>query len=132
MSDPRTPADVPVMVHLGALADELAAHTMALVDHRHGLVPLTGERYVAHNLAALAYCTALGDRLLGGRWVHAREALAAGATVGQVAAAMGMEPDELCAGLVEWAEGQCWHGLITHADHAEVLALVDVPDETER
>ncbi|HEY2764584.1 MAG TPA: hypothetical protein VGJ13_11310 [Pseudonocardiaceae bacterium] len=46
-----------------------------------------------------------------------------------MAAAMGLDADELIAGLRGWAAGQLRFGHITPARHAEVLALL--PEQAE-
>jgi hypothetical protein len=79
---------------------------------------------VHHALTALAYQHALAERALHSRWVNARDGLRHGATVAQVADAMGLDADEVCFGLSRWADGQRRHGSMSEHEHAAVLALV--------
>lgn len=97
---------------------------MALVDHRYGIAPLSAAERAGHALAELAYTAALSERALYGRWVYAVEALSAGVGHARVAAAMGLDVEELRAGLRSWARGQLRQGLMEDARHAEVLALL--------
>lgn len=107
MIAPRRPGDVPT---LAALADVIATidrHRGALVNHRVGIGdPLGAEQVVTHALADLAVSHALADRLLWHRWLTVVEALTAGATLAEVAAACGLDVDEVQVGLRAWADGQ--------------------------
>jgi hypothetical protein len=58
------------------------------------------------------------------RWVTVAEALTYGATLGQVAAGMGLDVDEVRVGLAGWANGQHRFGHITDAEHDQVIALL--------
>lgn len=90
---------------------------------------LNDAERAGHALAELACSAALSERALSGRWVVACEALDAGAGHEQVAAATGLEADELVAGLRGWANGQRRRGLISEDRHAAVLALLSDPPE---
>jgi hypothetical protein len=129
MAEPTRPGEIPHDVWLTELAQRQQRHAEALFDHRYGLAHLTDAQRVAHSLAELAYGAALSERALFGRWVVACEALNAGASTEQVAAAMGLDADELHAGLRAWAHGQLRFGHMTPARHAEVLALL--PEQAE-
>lgn len=128
MSGPTRPGQIPYDTWLSQLAAGMERHTAALFEHRVGLTVLTDAELAGHALSELAYATALADRVLAGRWVVAIEALSAGATHEQVAAATDMGVDELVTGLRSWAEGQRRLGLITPDRHAEVLALLPGQD----
>ena len=58
------------------------------------------------------------------RWVTVAEALACGAPLAHVAAALGLEPDEVAAGLGSWVDGQHQHGSLSAAARDEVRALL--------
>ncbi|HEX2301823.1 MAG TPA: hypothetical protein VHH34_25515 [Pseudonocardiaceae bacterium] len=121
---PPQPDQIPHDVGLVILAEQIHRHAAAVFDHRYRIATLTATERAGHCLAELAYRAALSERALYGRWVCATEALNAGAGREQVARAMGLEPDELRAGLRSWAAGQRRFGLIDDAEHAEVLALI--------
>ena len=127
MSEPTRPGEIPHSAPLVELADNAVRHTGALFDHQCGIAALTDAGRVGHALAGLAYQHALAERALHGRWVMACEALDAGSTHGQVADAMGLDVEELCAGLRSWARTQLREGLIDDARHARVLALLGEP-----
>lgn len=125
MSAPRTPADVPEETGLVALAEAVLAHSMALLDHRYGISdPLPAGEFVGHVLAELAISAVLADRVTRGRWVLVRDALAAGATVEQVAAAIGADVAGIRIGLGLWASNQRRFNLITDEQHEAVRALL--------
>jgi acyl transferase domain-containing protein len=129
VADPTRPGEIPDDLGLVTLAEQAMRHGGALFDHRFGLAHLTDAERAGHSLAELAYSAALAERALFGRWIVACEALNAGAGHDQVAAAMGLDADELHAGLRAWAHGQLRYGHITPARHAEVLALL--PEQAE-
>src|SRR5438874_1414598 len=82
-------------------------HVAALVRARHGLgKPEPAYRLRADALDALAYGQALTDRLMAMRWVTVADALASGAPIAHVAAALGLDITEVAAGLRSWADGQ--------------------------
>lgn len=113
-------------VSLRELLDAWHSHIARLVDARHGLAhpPLPAGRLAHHALDALAVGEALAAGVLASRWVTVADALTNGATVAQVAEAMGLEVDEVVAGLRSWAHGQHRHGLMTDTARDEVLALL--------
>jgi len=127
MSLPTRPGDIPHNVPLRDLAAANTHHTLRLVDHRHGIGdPLTTEQRRAHALAALAYQHALAERALHSRWSIATDALAAGASLDTVGAAMGgLEPDEVRFELRRWAGDQHREGLMDDARRDEVWRLAD-------
>lgn len=122
---PTRPADLPYDTTLGQLAEQYYRHAGPLVDARHGLgQPRTAEQLAAHAVAALAVQHALAERVLYSRWVNVRDALTYGATPAAVAVAMGLDDDEVRAGLASWADGQAREGLMTDPERDAVLALV--------
>jgi hypothetical protein len=122
---PTRPADLPLSATLGQLVEAYHAHAGRLVDARHGLgEPLTAEQLAAHAVAALAVQHVLAERVLWPRWCDVRDALAHGATIDQVAAALGLDEDEVAAGLTSWVDGQRREDLITDVEHTEIVALV--------
>jgi hypothetical protein len=129
--DPTTPYNVtrPADFAGASLRELLAgyeAHTTPLVNARHGIgEPDPVGRLRSDALDVLACGQALANYILAMRWVAVAEGLAYGATLGHVAAAMGLEPDEVAAGLRSWADGQVRHGGITPADRDEVYSLLD-------
>jgi hypothetical protein len=106
------------------LAADRARHLDALLRHRH-VAALPAPEVAEHTLAVLALSERLAYEARASRWVFATEALAAGATPGRVAAAMGLRDEyALRAGLRDWAEQQVERGLMSLARRDEVLALV--------
>ncbi|MGH3991045.1 MAG: hypothetical protein ACRDSN_01115, partial [Pseudonocardiaceae bacterium] len=124
MAEPTRPEEIGHSVGLADLVGHAERHAAALSMHRLGIAHLSDADRAGHAVAELAYTAALSDRALSGRWVMACEALDAGAGLEQVTAAMGLDADELPAGLRSWARGQLRHGLIDDARHAEVLTLL--------
>lgn len=123
-ASPTRPSDVPDAMPLPEIADRYHDHTGALVYHRHNLGDrLTGDQVAAHALAALVYQHALAERARYSRWCHVRDALRSGASVATVARAMGLDPDEVAAGLLSWADKQHRFSHITDDEHAEALLL---------
>ena len=128
---PRTPRDVPDPLPYADLATAVAEHRGRLVHARHGLGDQQpADQVVAHALAALATAHALAERVLRARWCDARDALADGATVDDVAHAMELSRSAVRAGLRDWADGQqrlnahYGDGGFTPAEADEVRALV--------
>lgn len=125
---PTTPRDVPDSTFRD-LIDAHLGHLAPLVDARHGIgEPRPAVELARHAVAALAAAAALAERVLHSRWCTARDALVYGATVDDVAAGMGLDVDEIVMGLRAWADGQLREGLMTRAQHDEVLALVEGPE----
>ncbi len=119
-----SPGEVP-FAPLAQLAERYIDHAARLVDHRHGCgEPLAHAAVVEHALAALAYQRRLADEALAGRGLIVAEALTHGATVERVAAAVGLDVDQLRTELVRWAEGGVRAGYLTAADRDELLRLV--------
>lgn len=122
---PTTPADLD-----GAsrrhLLDSLTAHEGALVDARHGIGdPLPPDRLAGHALDALACARALATAALRWEWLAQLEALQHGATLGDVAAASGLTPDEVVAGLRSRIAAQVEHAGMPRDEADRLLALVD-------
>ncbi len=127
MSFPTRPGDISHLAMLRELADGYASHVQPLIENRHGIGdPLTTERRLGHALAALAYQHALAERALHSRWSIATDALAAGASLDTVGAAMGgLEADEVRFDLRRWAGDQHREGLMDDARRDEVRRLAD-------
>lgn len=124
---PVRPDEVPE-THIETLAGLYRQHADALMRHRLGQDPLTGDDVRCHAIAVLVYQHTLAERVLWGRWVCAVDALAAGASHEQVAVAMTLEPGELQERLTAWADDQLGFGYMTAARHAEVLLLAGARD----
>jgi hypothetical protein len=119
------PADL-AGASLRELLDGYQAHLSALVYARHGIGdPEPVGRLRTDALDVLACGQALVDQIHAGRWVTVAEALVYGAPLAHVAAAMGLEVDEVAAGLRSWADGQHRHGGLSAAARDEVCALLD-------
>jgi hypothetical protein len=123
--DVTRPLDL-VGASLRELLDAWHGHIGRLVDARHGIGdPLPPARLTRHALDGLATGQALADQLMASRWVTAADALTYGATLAQTATAMGLEVDEVTAGLRSWADGQHRHELMTAAQRDDIRALLD-------
>lgn len=123
MGEPTRPGEIPDSLGLVDLA-ELG---MRYYDQLYREVFCPGPGHAERGmycLATLACQTALSERTLHSRWWIACEALGAGKSRGEVAAAIGLDVEELCAGLRSWARNQLRQGLIDDARHAQVLALL--------
>ncbi len=127
MSLPTRPGDIPDNVPLRDLVVTYDRHALRIVEHRHGIGrPLTTERRLSHALAALAYQHALAERVLYSRCSIATDALAAGASLATVGAAMGgLESDEVRYALRRWASDQHLQGLMEDARYDQVVRLAD-------
>lgn len=132
---PRTPRDVPDPLPYADLATAVAEHRGRLVDARHGLgAPQPADQVATHALAALATAHALAERVLWARWCDARDELAHGATVDDVARAMELSRAAVRGGLRDWADGQqrlnahYGDGGVTLAEADEVRALATEAD----
>lgn len=135
---PTSPAELPHTLGLTDLVAIYHRHVDPLVDAHHGLGPgLRPGELAGHAIAALAVQHALAERALYTRWVNVRDALRDGATVEQVATAMGLDVDEVTVGLRSWADGQLqlrrdlgpgWPGRhtvgLSEDEHEQVLALL--------
>lgn len=112
----------------GVGPDELlqawTGHKRRLAYSRCGIERLAPTQAARHALDALATGEALAAYMVAGRWVTVAEALAHGATVTQVATAVGLDVDEVVAGLTSWADRQLAHHLITPAQNDEIHALL--------
>lgn len=117
----RRPEDALVDGHddLGDLVDRYQRHLLVVTAH-----PAADGSH-RRALAALTIASAILDALVVERWSLVRAALANGATVAEVGAALGdLEPDEVTAGLTSWADRQVHSGLLSEDDHDAVLALL--------
>jgi len=122
----RRPGDLRE-VAAGELLATWEADRALLVDARHGLgEPRGRDELAAAALDELATAAALVAHVGAGRWVAVAEALAYGAVLGEVAAAMGkLEVSEVVAGLRSWAGAQHRYGLLTGAQLDEIEALIE-------
>jgi hypothetical protein len=110
---------------LRELAEGYRLHAGALVNARYGIgrrEPVGRLRSTA--LDALAVAAAIVEQLAHERWVNVADALSYGAPVIDVAAAMGLEPVEVAAGLRSWADGQHEHAGMSAAERDGLYALV--------
>jgi hypothetical protein len=122
---PRRPSDVPNDVPLAKLIEQYQEHVRAVFLARPGMAdPATAEAMFENAIAALAVAHAVVDRLLAARWSTVRDALAADAGRGrEVTAACGLDPDEVAAGLSNWADQQNREGLMSDAEYHVVVLL---------
>jgi hypothetical protein len=121
----RTPAGLEETTR-SDLLDGLAAHEAVLVEARHGIGPPRGaEELRAAGLGALAYGPAPAESAIRWEWIARVQALRNDATLAEVAAACGLEPDEVTPGLRSRVSAQIDRGLITPATGREALALID-------
>ena len=70
-------------------------------------------RLRGHALGALATAGALSRQMAEARWINCVDALNYGARLADVAAAAGLDVDEVQAGLRSWGAGQFRGGLLT-------------------
>lgn len=98
-----------------------------LLQQRRGLAdPLPAKRLVRIGLAELALGAALIDRLRALCWQTVVDVLAAGGSLTECAAAMGLAEEPLetvSARLTAWATDQFEHGLLPEDDHQRILEL---------
>lgn len=95
----------------------------ALVRARHDVGEPEPVRTDA--LDALVCGQELTDRLMAMRWVTIADTLAYGASIAQVAAALGMDIAEVAGGLRSWADGQHQYAGMSMAAHDEIHALLE-------
>ncbi|OZM84090.1 hypothetical protein CFP66_06695 [Pseudonocardia sp. MH-G8] len=106
------------------LVEGYRLHVAALVNARHGVGrPEPVGRLRASALDALTIAAAIAAQLAGDRWSNVVDALRLDASLEHVATAMGLEVDEVAAGLRSWADGQHQHAGMTAAARDEVYAL---------
>ncbi len=128
MHDNHTPP--PARALAGVPLDDLLTgyqhHVAALVRARAGVgEPEPVRRLRTDALDALVCAQALTDRLMAMRWVTVADALAYGAPIGHVAAVLGLEINEVAAGLRSWADRQHQYAGMPMAARDEVYALLD-------
>lgn len=126
---PTTPHDVPNAPYR-EIADALVEHIRFIFEAQHSGSAVPAADIAAHAVAALATQHALADRILQSRWVTVRDALTHGATVDDVAAAMGLDVDEVVVGLGSWAAGQFRENLMTRPQFDATVALVDTVEQS--
>jgi hypothetical protein len=111
-------------VSLRELVESYRLHVGALVNARHGIGrPEPVGRLRASALDALATAAAIVEQLAGDRWSNVVDALRFGAPLVDMAATMGLEVDEVAAGLRSWGDGQLEHCGMSAAARDEVYAL---------
>ena len=121
---PTRPSDLPDAATLGELLASYHGHLLAVVGSR-GPVELMDSFTAQHALAALATAQAVVDTFVSERWQLVRDALASGATVDEVGAALGgLEVDEVAAGLTSWADREHRAGGLSLDDYDAVIALI--------
>jgi hypothetical protein len=119
------PADL-AGASLRELLDGYETHRGPLVTAHLGIgTPKSPWRLRDAALGMLVCGQALAGHILAMRWVTVAEALSYGAPLEDVAAAMGLQPDEVAAGLRSWAGGQLREQRMTPAAHDDVVALVE-------
>jgi hypothetical protein len=129
--DPFTPVPITDPADLDAatereLVDAWSAHARQVARARHGIGEPTPPALLAgHALGALATEQELTDRLVCMRWVTTRDALAYGAPLSRVAAALRLEPAEVASELRAWADDHHEHAGMSAAARGEVYALVE-------
>jgi broad specificity phosphatase PhoE len=120
-----TPASL-VDVPRGDLLDALGEAEHALTNARYGIGHVhPPARLREFALVALAAARALADLLLRFEPWTQLDALRAGATLADVAAASGLTVDEVLAGLRSRLAGQVEHGLMGADVADELHALID-------
>ncbi|GAA2546395.1 hypothetical protein [Pseudonocardia hydrocarbonoxydans] len=120
-----TPADY-VDAPRRELLDALTAAEGVLVDNSHGIgAPRTPDDVRHAALVALATARALAVLLLRFEPWTQLDALRAGAPLVDVAAACGLDVDEVLAGLRSRVAGQVEHGLMPRTVADELLAAVE-------
>jgi len=118
------PGDVRHDVPLARVAHLYSDHVLTLAQHRHNLITLTLSEVAERALTALAYGGALTERVESRRWSTAAHALAAGASLDTVGAAMGdLGSADVRYSLRRWASDQHRQGLMNDARRDEVLRL---------
>lgn len=104
---PSRPSDLDGIGHLQPVLDSLYEHRARLAQARlGGDPPEPGDQLAARAIAALATGRAIASRMLAERWADARDALAHGATVEQVASAMALDVADVRTGLRHWVKAQ--------------------------
>ncbi|MEV1295742.1 hypothetical protein [Pseudonocardia sp. NPDC049635] len=107
MTAPRKPADVPEFTPLEHMAQALSGHRAVLVDVRHGLGRERSRDEIAdHALAAVAIGKRIASAAAAGLWCDGMDALAHGATLADVAAALDLPAGVALVGLHEYVDGQ--------------------------
>jgi predicted component of type VI protein secretion system len=85
-------------------------------------VPLSAARLSNEALGVLATGRALAEQLLATRWTTVFDALRYGASLDQVAAAMGLDIDKTRAGSMSWLDGQRAEGILSEAEYVWLRA----------
>ena len=125
---PTTPHDVPNAPYR-EISDALVEHIRFTYDAQHSGDAVPAADIAAHAVAALALQHALAGRILQSRWVTVRDALAYGATVDDVAAAMALDVDEVVVGLHNWAAARFRENRMTRPQFDATVALVDTAEQ---
>jgi len=77
-----------------------------------------------HALDALALGEAIVESVRAGRWATAVDALTEGASVADVAKAMGLEAAEVACEISYWARAQCMVDLMTQLRCIEIITML--------
>lgn len=127
---------MPATVSLGRLLEGFLDHGRTVLGARVGVhpQPLTRDEVARHALARIVCARALVERVAGGQWDSVYEALDHGATLDDVAAAAGLDRDEVRTGLRSWAERERTADRLDDQEYDAVLALLgeSAPDSDRR
>ena len=127
MLTPRRPAEVPPGREMSTLLDDFHYVHWQLLQQRRGLAdPLPADVLVSTGLAELALGAALIDRLQNLRSQTMADVLAAGGSLTECAAAIGLAeepPDTLSDRLQAWAAAQHEHGLLSDDGYRRIVEL---------
>lgn len=128
MSAPRpavpAPAELADRLILSALLDGYVSAADRLTRARHGGADVPRAEVASDALTALAHAHALALGAVRERWPLVCDALSLGVALVTIAAAMGLDADEVRAGLASWADDQRRRDLISDATHTGVLSLL--------
>lgn len=122
---PRQPFDVDEFVPLPDLVEAADRHEWAVVAAACGVERRPGREVAEHALAALALGEAVRIRIELARGALIRDALAHGATLDEIAAALNAGPQEAVDDVECWADVQLSIGAMDRAGRARVAALVE-------
>lgn len=131
MAWPTSPAEIPDTMPLARIAEIEAACRDTYLDHCQGRA-VDADELLAAELGVLAVHAALEQRAQQYRWADVLAALRAGATVGQVARATGLDETHLRECLAGWVERQHGAGYLSDADTALVQQLITAGDDPRR
>ena len=121
---PSQPFDIDEFVPLAELLAAAERHEWAVVAAGCGAERLAAREVADHAIAALALSMAAVIRLQQARGVTIRDALAHGASLEEVAAALSYTPEEAVDDLDDWADAQVRVGAMDGVDRDRVRVLV--------